>query len=418
VFAGAAVLVAAGLGVAAGPPQSSSSSTSSRIVAIGDIHGDADAFVAILKRTGLIDERRQWSGGTATLVQTGDFTDRGAKVREVMDLLMALEEQAAEARGRVVTLLGNHEMMNLLGETRDATPEIFATFADDQSETRREEGYQAYTKLVASRSAALSTLPQAYKQSREAWMAAHPPGFIEYREAFGPQARYGRWLRTRPVVAEIDGTIFMHAGIDPAAAPRKLSDINDRARNEIKQFDGLQKRLAERGLILPWFTLAEIIEASRAELEAAAVIISASRTYSDTGVNGSGQADTSHVSMLQDLLKIGSWSIVTPNGPLWFRGFAEWPAADGARHIEGLLKRYKAERFAVGHTVPSTMKITLRFSSRVFLLDTGMLSSRYKGGQPSALEIRNGRYRAVYLTETEDLEGSSRDDELALGRPR
>src|SRR6266487_2426734 len=49
---------------------------SSRVVAIGDIHGDLDAFVGILQRTGLIDPSKRWSGGKAILVQTGDFLDR------------------------------------------------------------------------------------------------------------------------------------------------------------------------------------------------------------------------------------------------------------------------------------------------------------------------------------------------------
>src|SRR6266508_4386771 len=64
---------------------------SSRVVAIGDIHGDFDAFVGILQRTGLVDPSNRWSGGNATLVQTGDFLDRGPKARAVMDLLMSLQ---------------------------------------------------------------------------------------------------------------------------------------------------------------------------------------------------------------------------------------------------------------------------------------------------------------------------------------
>jgi hypothetical protein len=52
-----------------------------RIVAIGDIHGALEPFAAILQRAGLIDGNRQWSGGNAVLVQTGDVFDRGDGVR-------------------------------------------------------------------------------------------------------------------------------------------------------------------------------------------------------------------------------------------------------------------------------------------------------------------------------------------------
>ena len=62
-----------------------------RIVAVGDVHGAGDAFVSILQKTGLIDAQKRWAGGTAILVQTGDLLDRGQDVRQILDLLMALE---------------------------------------------------------------------------------------------------------------------------------------------------------------------------------------------------------------------------------------------------------------------------------------------------------------------------------------
>jgi fructose-1,6-bisphosphatase len=70
------------------------------LIAIGDVHGDFDDFVAILQRTGLIDKQNHWSGGKTTLVQNGDLLDRGPKPREVMDLMMALEKESAQAGGR------------------------------------------------------------------------------------------------------------------------------------------------------------------------------------------------------------------------------------------------------------------------------------------------------------------------------
>ena len=65
-----------------------------RVVAIGDIHGDLDSFVGILQRTHLVDANGNWSGGNTTLVQTGDFLDRGPKARGAMDLLMNLQREA------------------------------------------------------------------------------------------------------------------------------------------------------------------------------------------------------------------------------------------------------------------------------------------------------------------------------------
>src|SRR5687767_4822897 len=110
--------------------QGAQSSSIPRIVAIGDIHGAIDEFKRILKATGMADDAGRWTGGKAALLQTGDYTDRGAGTRAVLDLLMALEQQAKDAGGRAFAVLGNHEAMNLIGDTRDVTPEIFATFAD------------------------------------------------------------------------------------------------------------------------------------------------------------------------------------------------------------------------------------------------------------------------------------------------
>ena len=116
------------------------------MVAIGDVHGDFDDFVAILQRMRLIDKQNHWAGGKATFVQMGDLLDRGPKPREVMDLMMALEKEAPKAGGRVVPLLGNHEMMNLMGDLRYVTAENYASFADSNSEQRQKAAYQQYVK--------------------------------------------------------------------------------------------------------------------------------------------------------------------------------------------------------------------------------------------------------------------------------
>ena len=35
--------------------------------------------------------------------------------------------------------------------------------------------------------------------------------------------------------------------------------------------------------------------------------------------------DTALLKEAQDLMEIGKWSILDPEGPLWFRGYANWP---------------------------------------------------------------------------------------------
>src|SRR5215208_104363 len=126
-----------------------------RLVAIGDIHGDFDAFIGLLTRVGLIDAERRWAGGDTTLVQTGDYMDRGPKVREVLDYLIALEPQAAACGGRAIVLMGNHEASNAIGSVRDVPASAYASFADAGSEGRRQAAYEAQVKLAEARRAGL-----------------------------------------------------------------------------------------------------------------------------------------------------------------------------------------------------------------------------------------------------------------------
>ncbi len=99
--------------------------------------------------------------------------------------------------------------------------------------------------------------------------------------------------------------------------------------------------------------------------------------------------------VLERVLSIGGWFTVHPGGPLWFRGYATWPEDEGMVHVGSLLDRYEAARFVVGHTVPTTKRITSRLDGKVFLIDTGMLASHYRG-RASALEIQGEHLTAVY----------------------
>ena len=171
-----------------------------RVVAVGDVHGDVDALAEVLRLAGLIDKKRQWVGGKAHLVQTGDIADRAPRTRDCYELLMRLEREALAAGGRVHVLLGNHEVMNMLGDLRYLTPEELASYADQ------------------------SPVPDA---------PGTPRGLAGHRVAFGPEGRYGRWLRGRPGVLRIDGTLFMHGGLQPAVPARTLAELNRWVRQDL-----------------------------------------------------------------------------------------------------------------------------------------------------------------------------------------
>jgi hypothetical protein len=355
------------------------------VVAIGDVHNAFDNFVAILRRTGLIDEQNHWAGGKTTFVQVGDLLDRGPKPREVMDLMMALEKEAAKAGGRVVSLLGNHEVMNIMGDLRYVAPENYASFADSNSGMRQKAAYEEYVKWRGSHAALIAELREPLELTEAEWMARHPAGFLEQREALGPKGEYGEWLRGHDAVAEIDGVIFLHGGIHPDFVSTKLDAMNKQIHDEIKAFDASKEYLQKENLILPFFNLQEINSVLQAEVVA--------ELKARVPANDARQAK------IVEFLRHGDWLSVRVNGPLWFRGYDQWSDEEGAPQVSKLLERYKATHLVVGHTVQKGGRIRPRFGDKVFLIDTGMLSSYYyPDGKASALEICGGaKFIGVYL---------------------
>ncbi|AMY12523.1 diadenosine tetraphosphatase [Luteitalea pratensis] len=195
----------------------------SRIVVVGDVHGDLAALVDTLVDAGVIDSRRAWKGGSAIFVQLGDVPDRGPNSRQVMDLLTDLEKQARRAGGRVHALLGNHEVMNMLGDLRYVTPEEYASYRSLNSEKLRESVF-------------LANADPARREDplyRSAWMADKPLGWVELTQAFSKLGKYGRWLRQHDTVVKIGSTLLLHGGISPKYAALQADEINTRIKTAL-----------------------------------------------------------------------------------------------------------------------------------------------------------------------------------------
>jgi Calcineurin-like phosphoesterase len=378
------LLFLASVGVAWAAPAKTTVNQADEVVAIGDVHGAFDDFVAILQRAGLIDKQNHWAGGKAVFVQTGDLIDRGPKPRQVMDLMMALEKEAPAAGGRVVGLLGNHEVMNLMGDLRYVTPENYASFADAGSADRQKAGFQQYMKWRNDHKKLLAELQQPMEMTEAEWMTRHPQGFIEHADAFGPNGAYGSWIRQHAALAEIDEVIFLHGGIDPSLAHLKIDTINGHVRDEIKAFDDAKKYLVDKNVILPFFNLQEMTNVVQAEIM--------TERKSQVPTDPQGQA------RMVQFLGYGDWLSVRVDGPLWFRGYDKWTDDEGMAQIGKVLEAYDAAHVVVGHTVQKGGTIRPRFDNKVFLIDTGMLSSYYPGGRASALEIcGDTRFTAEYI---------------------
>ena len=94
-----------------------------KIVVIGDIHADYEMLLAVLKKSGLINDKLEWIGGKTYLVMIGDLVDGKARIDnwsgdsdlKVINFLSKLIKQAKRKCGDVIILLGNHEFMNIRG---------------------------------------------------------------------------------------------------------------------------------------------------------------------------------------------------------------------------------------------------------------------------------------------------------------
>lgn len=153
-----------------------------RLVAIGDLHGDLGAARAALRAARAIDERDRWIGGDLVVVQTGDVLDRGDDEQAILDLLARLEREAQAAGGAVITLIGNHELMNAAGDFRYVTPGALRDFDDAPGVDASK--YGEVPAAVRGRIAAL-----------------------------GPGGAYGRRIAQHGVIAIVGDTVFSHAGV-------------------------------------------------------------------------------------------------------------------------------------------------------------------------------------------------------------
>jgi len=393
----------------AATPQDVDQPDGHRIVAIADIHGALESFTAILREVSLVDADLRWSGGDTILVQTGDFTDRGPAVRACMDLLMRLQEEAPERGGKVIVALGNHEAMNLIGFLRDTRPDDAVGFVDDASEERRDQAYDDWTRMRRRRAEVLDQpQPRFTPDMKRVWEESHPLGYVERMDALGPDGRYGRWLRSLPVLAELDGILFMHAGLNPVYAGRSVDEMNELISSELRHFDEAKAEMVGAGLITRHANLVGMIQA--ADEEAVRLMAIVEKTGEPPDAN-----ERRLVPTLDWVLKYQSWEMLTGEGLLWFRGLAMWPEDEHDAEVRELLEAQGIKHIVVGHTVQLDRAIRTRFGGAVILADTGMLTTRYNG-RPSAVEIEDGRFTAVYVGETRQLYPPTDDDILEFLR--
>ena len=161
-----------------------------KMFVISDIEGNFAGLKMILLSAGVIDKTLHWSFGKGHFVFNGDLFDRGGQVTECLWFIYKLESEAEAAGGKVHFILGNHEIMNLHGNTKYVQQKYL-----DNAVILKEQ----------------------------------------YSDLFSNDTEIGKWLRTKNAVEKIGEYLFTHAGISPelALSNLRIEQINEIVRKNI-----------------------------------------------------------------------------------------------------------------------------------------------------------------------------------------
>lgn len=305
----------------------------SRVVALGDLHGDLEAFLAILQQNRLIDNSGHWTGGSTQLVVVGDYHDRGPDTRYIMDYFMELESEITSAGGEFKVIMGNHEMLVMSADLRYVTDEELESFEGfpvpklDKSATEIFERNIYYAKNTAGQGFAPTfklpsgkvirkPLPEKSRDEVEGFVAAH------FRDSV-----YANWVVKGEAMIKVGDTLFVHGGLTEWASQISFRVVNQMIQTWAKFFLGLGPMPNE---------------------------------------------------------KTTGW-VMGEVGPLWDRTLAEGDS--DSIEVAGRLKFQDVKRLVLGHT-PQEQVVSL-YNGQVFVIDTG--NSKYYKGRLSSIEMLDGQ---------------------------
>jgi hypothetical protein len=206
-----------------------------RVIAIGDLHGDYERYIDVMKSAGLIDKKGKWSGGTTHLVQTGDITDRGADSRKIIDHLVKLSRQAKKKGGYVHLLIGNHETMNVVGDLRYVSEGEYKAFATGNSRRLQNKQWERQLEWMSVNTPDFAELDlEAY---RIEWEQQVPLGWVEHRMAWSFNGEYGKWVKDNAVAIQINDSIFLHGGISAKYCKFSLQSLTEQVIAAMENYD-------------------------------------------------------------------------------------------------------------------------------------------------------------------------------------
>ncbi|THH09178.1 hypothetical protein EW146_g8759 [Bondarzewia mesenterica] len=304
----------------------------SRIVAVGDLHGDIENAQKVLQLAGVVDSAGAWSGDVDVFVQTGDIIDRGDDTIKLFMWMEDLRVQAEQAGGRVLSHLAHIIILNLwassewTGDWRYVPQTEIKTFGS-----------------VASRQKMLSTgrigRAWATNYSTTSRLPLHPSLGLP-NDDYPPHPSSP--FHDLPSPLSHAAFSFVHGGLAPnygnlTPFPSAINAIGS----------SLLQKLQGRSQQPP--------------------------PHPPNPYPGLPSSATREERSLYDT-----------DGPLWYRGWALGNEEVVCKAVDGVLQKTGTRRMIMGHT-PDFEKIVSRCDGKIIIIDTGI--SHAYGGALSALSI-------------------------------
>lgn len=301
-----------------------------RIITIGDLHGDWEETIKCLKVAELIDCEKcesiddiKWIGGETVLVQVGDQVDRCRELPcslemtndecsdiKILKLFTELHKQAIKVGGAVYSVIGNHELMNVVGRMEYVSYKNFMGFEKDKELDYFMKGKDKIPKN---------------KKNMEAREWLFKPG--------NPLAEF--LACTRKLALKVGSSLFVHAGILPDLA-NKYPNVGD-----------MNKILA--------LYLFDELENPEEYADILGSDVIKGKTF--IGQRGGDVCNGKNCSRIS---------------PLWTREFGNINENECSKNLFPVLSKHKVNRMIVGHTPQLNKGINSKCNNSLYFVDYGM----------------------------------------------
>lgn len=281
---------------------------SRHVVVVGDLHGDLGNAKKVLRLAQVIDENDQWANQVDAFVQTGDIIDRGDDTIPLFEMMETLREQATAQGAVMLSMLGNHEVMNAIGDWRYVYPTEIATFG----------GVEARQKMLAT------------GHIGRAWAKNYTiAGRLPLHPSLGaPNTPFPNDAMSESPLSHT-ALSFVHGGLSPTYSdltpfPSRINEIG------ASLLTKLQHRTPQPAPHPPHPYPGMPSSATREEI-----------------------------------------ALYESNGPLWYRGWALGSDSQVCTDVEKVLEKTGTRRMIMGHT-PDFTGIVSRCKGKIIIVDTGI----------------------------------------------